>query len=212
MQTAALIQTLREDARTRAAPRLLSAPWIVLSCALSAGALFWLFYGPRPDLLAELARPGFLLKPAIMLLVIGFSFAAVRAVARPGSTGGAGTYGLLVPAVLLGLALLAETFLAPDRPMAMRLDAGNAVVCLSAIPLLGLTPLILLLAATRRGATTHPRLAGALCGLSAAGVGAFFYAAHCPNDSVLFVAAWYPPAAAILVLLGILAGPRVLRW
>ena len=44
------------------------------------------------------------------------------------------------------------------------------------------------------------------------GIAATFYAAHCPDDSPLFVAVWYPLAIAILTGLGALAGRFSLRW
>ncbi|MFM9815988.1 NrsF family protein, partial [Streptomyces scabiei] len=61
-------------------------------------------------------------------------------------------------------------------------------------------------------APTRPGSAGAVCGLAASGIAATFYAANCPDDSPLFVATWYPPAVAIVVLAGWAAGRRWLRW
>jgi hypothetical protein len=72
--------------------------------------------------------------------------------------------------------------------------------------------LIAALAALRRGAPTRPTLAGAVAGLAAGGLGATLYAAHCTDDSPLFVMAWYVPAIAIVTIAGALAGARLLRW
>jgi hypothetical protein len=55
-------------------------------------------------------------------------------------------------------------------------------------------------------------MAGAAAGLLAGGLGAVLYAIHCPDDSPLFVALWYVPAVALVVLAGAAAGSRVLRW
>ncbi len=57
-----------------------------------------------------------------------------------------------------------------------------------------------------------PRAASALPELMAGGLGAAFYAAHCPDDSPLFVAVWYTLAIALVTGLGALAGRRLLRW
>jgi hypothetical protein len=64
----------------------------------------------------------------------------------------------------------------------------------------------------RQGAPEHPALAGAAAGLFAGAIGAHLYATHCPDDSPLFVAAWYTLAIAFVVGTGALAGSRCLRW
>ena len=64
----------------------------------------------------------------------------------------------------------------------------------------------------RDGAPLRPALAGAAAGLAAGGLGAALYAAHCTDDSPLFVAAWYGVAIAAVAAAGALAGARWLRW
>ena len=51
-----------------------------------------------------------------------------------------------------------------------------------------------------------------VAGLFAGGVAAAIYAAHCPDDSPLFVALWYSLGIAIVALVGGLAGRLALRW
>ena len=80
------------------------------------------------------------------------------------------------------------------------------------IPILSLAPLAIFLAVLREGASTRPVSTGALAGLLAGGIGAFFYAAHCPDDSPLFVASWYTIAIAAVTGMGALGGARWLRW
>ena len=41
---------------------------------------------------------------------------------------------------------------------------------------------------------------------------AAFYAAHCPDDSPLFVAAWYSLAVALVAAVGAATGRLTLRW
>ena len=79
----------------------------------------------------------------------------------------------------------------PAQDWLARLIGHNARACMINIPFLSLLPLAAILAALRLGATTRPVLSGAVAGLLAAGIGASFYAAHCPDDSPLFVATWY---------------------
>jgi len=64
----------------------------------------------------------------------------------------------------------------------------------------------------RSGAPRSPGLTGALAGAAAAGIAALFYASHCPDDSPLFVATWYPLATLICMGAGALAGRRFLAW
>ena len=80
------------------------------------------------------------------------------------------------------------------------------------IPLIGIGPLAIFLAALRHGAPTRPALAGAVAGLLAGGIAATFYAAHCTDDSPLFVAIWYPIAIAGLALIGAVAAHLCVRW
>ena len=68
----------------------------------------------------------------------------------------------------------------------------------------------LCLFALRRGAPSRPTVAGAFAGLLSAGLAATLYAAHCTDDSPMFVATWYSLAAVIVAAIGAFAGSRVL--
>ena len=52
----------------------------------------------------------------------------------------------------------------------------------------------------------------ALAGAASAGIAALLYSSHCPDDSPLFVATWYPLATLICISVGALAGRRFLAW
>jgi hypothetical protein len=77
---------------------------------------------------------------------------------------------------------------------------------------LSLPILAALLFGLRYGAPTRPVLAGAGAGLLSGALSASLYIAHCPDDSPLFVAAWFTLAIAISTGVGALAGRRLLRW
>jgi hypothetical protein len=55
-------------------------------------------------------------------------------------------------------------------------------------------------------------IAGAMAGALAGSLGAVLYAAHCVDDSPLFVATWYGIAIALVTAVGALLGHRLLRW
>jgi hypothetical protein len=84
--------------------------------------------------------------------------------------------------------------------------------CMRMIPLLAAPMLAALIVALRAGAPMHPALTGALAGAATAGIAALLYASHCPDDSPLFVATWYPLATLICAAVGALAGWRFLAW
>jgi hypothetical protein len=100
----------------------------------------------------------------------------------------------------------------PEAKWAGRLVGKNARVCVASIPLIAAPVLAAALLGLRRGAPTRPALAGAVAGLAAGGLGAALYAAHCTDDSPLFVMAWYVPAIAVVTAAGALLGLRILRW
>ena len=85
-------------------------------------------------------------------------------------------------------------------------------MCVLNMVLLSLPILAALLFGLRFGAPTRPALAGAGAGLLSGALAASLYIAHCPDDSPLFVAAWFTLAIAIATGIGALAGSRLLRW
>jgi hypothetical protein len=118
---------------------------------------------------------------------------------------------LLAPLVIL-FAGIALDLAIQTSPMRTRMIGTNALLCLSSIPLLSLPFLVAAFAALRRGASTRPGLSGAVAGLMAGGLGATLYAAHCVDDSPLFVAVWYSLAIGVVAIVGALAGQRWLRF
>jgi hypothetical protein len=132
--------------------------------------------------------------------------------AVPGERLGRAALWLLAAPLLMAAALALEMMAVPSADWMPRLVGHNMPVCLSMIPLIGLGPLAVFIAALRYGAPTRPALAGALAGLAAGGLAATFYAAHCTDDSPLFVATWYTIAIAVLAGLGALGGRLFARW
>ena len=114
--------------------------------------------------------------------------------------------------VVLGAGVLAELLVIPESLWGKRLLGSNAAFCLTLIPVLAAAPLIGALLALRQGAPEHPGYAGATAGLFAGAIGAACYATHCPDDSPLFVAAWYSLAIGAVAAAGALAGRKILRW
>jgi hypothetical protein len=211
MRTDQLIHALAADTS-------LSAPvWRMLLVALLGGAvvaalLFAVTLGPRPDLAAVALDPRFLFKFVVTLLLAATACAAALRLARPGAESAYWLIALAAAPALLVLGVAAELFVIPSSAWGRRLVGDNWMYCLTYVPLLSLSPLAAALVAIRHGAPTRPALAGATAGLLAGGLGAALYAAHCTDDSPLFVATWYTIAIGGVAVVGAVLGRNVLRW
>jgi len=185
--------------------------------AIAAGAVltalvFTVLVGPRHDIAAAAATPRFLLKFVEAAgLAAAAGLTALRLL-RPAADRRAGRLALALVVLLVVAAVIGEALLVPADQWGRRLVGTNWYHCLALVPFLGLPPFALALWAARDGAATDPGRTGAAVGLVAGGIGAFFYAANCIDDSPFFVATWYTLAVLALAGLGALIGRRILAW
>jgi hypothetical protein len=184
---------------------------LVAGAAISA-ALCLLWIRPRADFVVAATTVRFLFKFVVTSLLAVTALGLSMRLSRPGAPRGLWAVALSTAPALLAVAVAVEIFVVPSDRWATRLIGVNARYCLMLIPLLSIAPLSTLLLALREGAPTQPRIAGAAAGLAAGGIAATLYAAHCVDDSPLFVATWYSLAIGIVVIAGTLVAPRVLRW
>lgn len=211
MKTENLVEALVAD---RTAGRK-SIPWVVAAAlalgALVSLALFFVDLGVREDIAQALATWRFDLKVGMVLLALVLAFGLCMEVSRPVPSGHP-MRRLLPLAALAATAVAIELTALPSTSWGTRLVGSNSLVCLAAIPMLAMAPLAAVLLALRSGAPASPALAGAAAGFLAAAAGAALYAFHCFDDSPLFVVTWYVMAAVPVVVLGAVAGHRLLRW
>ena len=212
MDTERLIRTLAADGTQPAPPMRRVWFWAMAASAVVAAIVFYTAIGPRPDIMVAAATPRFLFKFVVTLALLTTAFAALKALARPGASVRSALPMLLLAPSLLLVAVGVEMMLVPTDQLRDRWIGTNAFNCLTFIPLIGIGPLAAFLFALRHGAPTRPSLAGAVAGLVAGGLAATFYAAHCTDDSPLFVTTWYPLAIAVLALAGAIAGRIFVRW
>ncbi|RJT35236.1 DUF1109 family protein [Mesorhizobium waimense] len=212
MRTEDLIKALDADARSKAMP-LRSAWWMATAvAAVIAVVVFWFTIGPRSDIMIAMHTMRFLSKFVFTIVLAGTAFALIHALSTPGaSTGKAAAWMAAAPLLVL-VAVVLELFAVPEAQWGTRLVGSNMMICMGFIPLIGIGPLAIFLWMLRYGAPTRPVLAGAVAGLLAGGLAATFYAAHCVDDSPLFVATWYTVAIIILTALGALGGRLFVRW
>lgn len=211
MKTEQLVASLVTDRAASARPLGRTVSRAVLAGALVSLVIFAVEFGPRVDLAAAFATWRFDLKLFVVLASLLAASAACLAMARP-VTNRRWRWALLPAFLIAAAALGTELAVLPAGTWKARLVGSNALVCLTAIPLFALAPLVALLLVMRRAAPASPALAGGACGALAAAAAALIYAFHCFDDSPLFVLTWYSLAAIPVVLVGAAVGHRLLRW
>ena len=211
MKTDNLIDALVADRMPRGRP----LRWALAAALLAGGLVSLVFFlaalGVRADIEAALGTWRFELKVGLVLLALGLAFSLCIALSHPVMPAHPGRR-LLPLAALAVLAIAIELLVLPSASWASRLVGSNALICLVAIPTLAVAPLAAMLAILRAGAPASPALAGGAAGLLATAAAAALYAFHCFDDSPLFVVTWYALAALPVVVLGAVAGHRLLRW
>jgi len=212
MKTDDLLEAIVADGARRPAPIPARLAGALALGGLAAGALLLASIGVRPDIGSALQTWRFVAKIAILLACLAAALWASAQLARPDADRRRVLAALLVPVAALAAAVAWELATTSAETWQARAIGTNSRLCLTAVTLLAVAPLVLLLAALRAGAPRSPAIAGAVAGLLAGSVGAVLYGLHCFDDSPLFVALWYSPAIALVALAGALAGSRALRW
>jgi hypothetical protein len=212
MRTDDLIRALASDAPGRRVPLHAGLVLALAVGLVAAFALFMAMLGPRSDIGTVSHDPRFLLKFVVTLALAASAAGLVLRLVRPGAPTGLWRFAVWLGPVLLGLGIAYELLSVPAQRWWPRLVGTNSMICLASIPLLAAPLLASLFVALKQGAPMRPALAGAVAGLVAGSFGAALYAAHCIDDSPLFVTFWYGLAIAAVTLVGAALGARVLRW
>jgi hypothetical protein len=212
LRTTDLIRALAADNDSRAmtparALALATVPAVAIALGLHLAIL-----GLRPHLISLLGDPRILFKLGLTILLIGLSARMVLRLVKPAADVRGPAVSLAIVPALLAAAIIAELIVLPESLWIRRVIGSNAAFCLMSIPFLAAVPLAGTLLALRQGAPENPRFAGAAAGFFAGAIGAACYATHCPDDSPLFVAAWYSLAIGFVAAAGALTGRRFLRW
>jgi hypothetical protein len=212
MKTDDLINAIAADARQTDPPIARTLAIAVGVGLLVSAAGFLAVLGVRDNFMESLTWPRFIFKFVLTMSMVIPAFMLVRVLARPDYEPDRRMWWLILAPVMLFAAVLVELAVVPSEDWHARMMGRNSVPCMIVIPLLSLAPLAATLYGLRQGAPTHPVVAGAIGGLLSAGLGATLYASHCPDDSPLFLAAWYTVAFVLTTAVGALLGSRLLRW
>lgn len=212
MKTSDLINVLVTD---RATTPLSLRRTIVVALAIGAifsGLAFLPFVGIRPDISQVALSWRFLAKVAVVSAIAGCAIGLTARLARPDGEFGHFKWAPGLILLILALAVAIELIVVPSAQWEDRLFGLHWLFCLGLILLFSLPPLVGILIALRNAAPRNESRAGAIAGISAGGIGATVYVAHCPDDSPLFVAAWYCLAIGLISFVGLFAGRRLLKW
>lgn len=212
MKTDDLIKSLAADMPQQQTPPRRAFLIAVAIGALIAGGAFMMTLGPRHDFMQAIHTMRFDFKFVVTLALFATALFVARDMARPEVQKSRLRLLLWTAPALMIAAVAVELYVLPQSEWMPKLIGHNMRFCTTMIPLFSLGPLALMLWAFRRGAPQNPARAGAIAGLIAGGLGAAFYAAHCFDDSPLFVATWYTLAIGFVTGLGALLGSRLLRW
>jgi hypothetical protein len=212
VETDQLIRTLAADNAHHARPVRHVLALALLAAAPVSLVMFFAALGIRADVMTAMHNPFFDLKFLVTLALAISAIAVSLHLSRPEAVLRGWAWLLVIPVGLLAVGIAGEMMLPQRLPMMTRLVGHNSRVCMTAIPLLSLPLLAAALIGLRHGAPARPALAGALAGMLSAGLAATLYAAHCTDDSPLFVATWYTIATAMVAAIGALAGSRLLRF
>jgi hypothetical protein len=213
MQTTDLIDRLAADLR----PIPERAAWQGLVIALAVGSVvalgaLWVCFGPRKDFASALLTFSLWMKWAYALGVSAAAFSLCARLARPEGAPGALPLVLGMPFLVLGAMALIEISGVPADERRVLWLGRTALMCPWTIAALAIPIFIAALWALRRLAPTRQRWAGFSAGCLAGAVAAALYAIQCREAAATFVISWYTAGILLPGLVGMLIGPRVLRW
>lgn len=208
-----LIRQLAADTRPRrrgAAPLRLGLG--VLAGALASLVLVSLWLGAPLAAVPHTGVPAFAMKLSFASIMLASSGILLLVAGRPGQRVGARLGWLAVPPALVLAMAMMELFM-KARPFPEETWLGSTwQTCLLAITGFSIPILLGVAWAFKRLAPTDLRLAGFLAGLTSGSAAACVYALFCPETTATFLASWYTGGILAAGMIGLVAGPRLMRW
>lgn len=169
-------------------------------------------YGLRPDLTVMLGVPLFWIKLALPTTLAVGAMLVLRRLVRPGLRVSVCWAGIALPTLAVwagGALVLLSAPVAQRLPLLMGISWRS---CPFNIALLSVPLFIGIFWAVRGMAPTRLRLTGAVAGLLAGATATMVYCLHCPEMGVPFWGVWYLLGILVPAAVGLLLGPRLLRW
>lgn len=213
LATEDLIRSLAADVR----PLRRGAPQLRLGLGIGSGALvalvvLWAALGTPLSALAHTGVPAFTMKVAYAAVLAAASSILLFASGRPGQRIGMRIVWLVVPPVLVATMAVMEVMMQAPELREQALLGSTWETCILAIAGLSLPTLAGITWAFKNLAPTNLRLTGLLAGLASGSAAAVVYALFCPETTAAFLATWYTLGIVLAAMIGLIAGPRLLRW
>ncbi|NUQ17154.1 MAG: DUF1109 domain-containing protein [Sphingomonas sp.] len=208
-----LIRSLAADVK----PLRRGAAQLRLAAGIGAGAavalvVLWLSWRAPLSAVAYTGVPTFTMKLAYAATMAAATAILLLAAGRPGQRIGMRLLWLIVPPVLVAANAIMELAMTAPQFREAEWLGSTWQICILSTAGLSLPILAGIVWAFRRMAPTNLRLAGLLAGLASGSAAAVVYALFCPETTAAFLATWYTLGIAVAGLIGLLAGPRLLRW
>lgn len=215
MKTNDLIDALStnlQPARFGSAAVVINSAALFSYAVVSTIALTWL--GVRTDLFQTIAAGDlpFFLRLTFIVSIMVLALICLRDLAVPGRRMRLPPIVTLLPFLLMGALGLLDLTTAPLEEWSIRIVHEPWVSCLSQIAVLALPAFAITTLALRRLAPTNLRWAGLYVGLFSGGIGALAYVLCADGHTMIFSAVAYTSAIWASAALGLLLGPRLLRW
>lgn len=156
--------------------------------------------------------PAFTMKLAFSVAMATATGILLLASGRPGQRIGMRLLWVIVPVLLVAAIAVMELMMKAPQFREQTLLGSTWQTCVLAIAGLSLPVLAGIVWAFRRLAPTNLRLAGLLAGLASGSAAAVVYALFCPETTAAFLATWYTIGILGAGMIGLLVGPRLLRW
>jgi hypothetical protein len=184
---------------------------IAAGCVLALCAMAWRL-GFRSDLGPAMLDLQFWIKWFYTLSLAAGAVAATIHLARPDAGHLARLWLLLLPVLAMtGLAGL-ELGRSPTEGWSALLAGRSATVCSAYVLSLSLPIFVGLVWSFRKLTPANLRLTGAMAGLASGAAAATLYGLHCPESATTFILVWYTLGMLLAAAMGMLVGPRLLRW
>lgn len=174
--------------------------------------LMLLVYGVRADLAQIMKTPLFWIKLAFPATLATGALLVLRRLLHPGLAVGLRWLGVAAPTLAIWIASALVLLLAPATERIPLLMGATWRSCPFNIALLSLPLLVGITWAIRAMAPTRLRLCGGVAGLLAGSSATLVYCLHCPEMGIPFWGLWYFLGILIPAAIGLLLGPRLLRW
>lgn len=214
MKTEDLINSLVEKHRPVPSAWIEWASFVVVILGGAAAiAAIKATIGFRSDLMQAFESGRIVAKYAFMLTVLVLSGHLYVRLSRPGHRLTDELVVLLLPMAFIWIAALVQLMLYGEPPRALLYgENANWILCVILVPLYAIVPFALLTYVLRKSAPTDIPGAGIAVGIFSTAIAATVYAGHCPCDTPVFVAIWYPLAFTVGGIAGRCIVPYFVRW